>query len=236
MDTRLYESLLAESRANAGQFVVCGRALRPFCLLHDVQLRALENPLWVMGTKPDLIDLDIASQICASENPVVPQKPNAAKLRKLTFIRELGAWLKYIELCHATPKLKPPTQPSAPGSGGAPFEVWVVTYLSRKMNIPPWEAWTMPLGLAHWYLDTCIEQESGENWILSEDEEREIEEQLAPAAVAARRQKEILAGRIARAKLPSSRRLELLAMLDKPGGIERVRKLLKPKGGARRGR
>jgi len=222
-DKRLYESLLATARADDGQFLVCGRVLRPLSLLHCVQLEAIESPLWKADAgKPTLFDLDVAAQICSSNDPVIPQKPDAAALRKRVLIRELGAWVNYIELCQARPELKTTEDATVPRDDGAPFELFIVTFLGRILNIPEDRAWRMPAGLAHWYFDAAVEQVTGEHWIIPTDLSEELDRLSTPAAKAERRAKEQIAGDVFRAGFDPELRLKLLADLETEPGRKRV--------------
>ena len=182
MEARFYTSMIATALCEAGRFVLFGIQLRPLCLLHTVQLDALENPLW-NGGDFDESDLWIAAQICASDNPVLfdtPPEPLAHD-----FADAIRVWREYLRACAAAPEVKSNIGNAQGNRLKAPRELLVATYLVRMLNITLSEAWRMPVGLAYWYLESAREQEEGDSWILTEDESKHLDYLNSPEGKAA---------------------------------------------------
>ena len=182
-EERLFHSIVADAACAAGRHVVCGRTLKPFCLLHSFQLSQLENKLWT-GHEPEPHELSIAAQICASDEPVLDFAEDAAPFDAET---ELAKWRAYMRLCAASPMMKERiTATVTLNDYGAPVELWCAAFLMTKLRIDERRAWRMPYGLAWWYVQTAHEQETGETYILTEAELADMEERSTPEAIAAR--------------------------------------------------
>jgi len=182
-EQRLFHSIVADAACAAGRHVVCGRTLKPFCLLHSFQLSQLENKLWT-GHEPEPHELSIAAQICASDEPVLDFAEDAAPFDAET---ELAKWRAYMRLCAASPMMKERiTATVTLNDYGAPVELWCAAFLMTKLRIDERRAWRMPYGLAWWYVQTAHEQETGETYILTEAELADMEERSTPEAIAAR--------------------------------------------------
>ena len=184
-EERLFHSIIADAACAAGRHVVCGRTLRPFCLLHSFQLSQLENKLWT-GKETEPHELSIAAQICASDEPVLDFAEDAAPFDMET---ELAKWRAYMRLCAASPMMKERiTATVSLHDYGAPVELWCAAFLMTKLRIDERRAWRMPYGLAWWYVQTAHEHETGETYILTEAELADIEERSTPEAIAEREQ------------------------------------------------
>lgn len=184
-EERLFHSLVADAVCAAGRHVVCGKTLKPFSLLHAFQLAQLDNKLWT-GTEPEPHELTIAAQVCASDEPVLEFTDEPLQSDPIT---ELVKWRAYMRLCAASPMMKERiTATVTLNDYGAPVELWCATFLMTKLGIDERRAWRMPYGLAWWYVQTAHEQETGETYILTEEELSAIEEQSTPEAIAAREQ------------------------------------------------
>lgn len=156
---------------------VYGYALKPFCLLHSLQLEALESPLFCGGiAKPH--DILIAAQICSTYK--VRTGYNRAFLRRILCcaVKEELKFLAYLVESRSLPELA-----NVPSSGGgplrAPWQLVVVTSLIRNTSLTWKQAWTMPEGQAMWLFYSIREQVSGKSEIYSEEEKREDAELLA---------------------------------------------------------
>lgn len=184
-EERLFHSIIADAACAAGRHVVCGRTLKPFCLLHSFQLSQLENKLWT-GEETEPHELSIAAQICASDEPVLEF---ADAVEPFDMDAELAKWRAYTRLCASSPMMKERiTATVTLNDYGAPVELWCAAFLMTKLRIDERRAWRMPYGLAWWYVQTAHEQETGETYILTEAELADIEERSTPEAIAEREQ------------------------------------------------
>jgi len=161
-----------------GRHRVYGYALKPFCLLHSLQLEAIESPL-VTGEEVKSTDLIIAAQIC-SEYQRFYQGFNRGLWRRLRFNKdkEEAKFRLYLAESKSRPDLY-----DAPSDGGAgplraPWQMVIVTFLIRNANITRREAWTMPEGEALWNFYSIREQVSGKSDIYSEEEQISEAEEL----------------------------------------------------------
>jgi len=181
-EERLFHSIVADAACAAGSHVVCGRTLKPFCLLHSFQLSQLENKLWA-GGEPELHELSMAAQVCAADEPVL----EFADAEPFDMAEEHEKWRAYMRLCAASPMMKERiTATVTLNDYGAPVELWCAAFLMAKLRIEERRAWRMPYGLAWWYVQTAHEQDTGETYILTEAELAAMEEQSTPEAIAAR--------------------------------------------------
>jgi hypothetical protein len=174
-EPRFYNALIAESLCAAGKFVVCGLTLKPFSLTHSAQLEALDSPLWSSAKDPDDGDIAIAAQICASEKPVV----NFTTLAHETEA-DWRTWLDYLEVCASRPMMKDAVRHAVGSTLNAPTEMLVASYLMRTTSLDERRIWTMPYGLAMWYLESTREQETGESLILTQEESDELDRMNTP--------------------------------------------------------
>ena len=195
-ETRFYHALTAEAFAKAGKFEICGRKLKAFSLLHSAQLDALGSPLWCGNSAPDLTDLDIAAQICASDDPVVTFRPLVIPGDA---VKELEAWENYLEVCAAKPMLKARVGEVVGSTLAAPVEMLIASYLLRMTPLSEERIWRMPYGLALWYVESIREQETGESMILTEEEAAQLDAQNSEEAKAKRRADEQAATEISEA-------------------------------------
>ena len=131
-ETRLYNSFLAEAWANAGRFVICGRRLAPFSLAHSLQLTQLDSPLWGGSGEAGPEDLDIATQICAQDSPLVEFAPVNPDFDP---VAESEKWIAYIRTCAGRPMLKERTQAALGNPNTVPVEILAATYLLRYTNL-----------------------------------------------------------------------------------------------------
>lgn len=182
-EDRLYHSVVAEASCAAGRYVVYGNKLKPFCLLHSLQLSQLGNPLWVGGSLAEPEDLMAAARICASHRPVLDfPAPDYTDP-----VKELDTWTAYMETCAASPMLKERMNSGNCSQFGTPVEIMAAVKLMRTLGISERRAWTMPYGLVWWYIETANEQETGESYILTREEAEWLESYNTPENIEARR-------------------------------------------------
>lgn len=175
IEPRFYNALTAGSFCEAGRFVVCGRKLRPFSLLHSAQLEALDSPIWANSNEPEPGDLSIAAQICASEKPVIEFKQLARETED-----DWRAWFNYLEVCAARPMMKEAVKTAVGSCLNAPTEMLIATYLLRMTALTEERIWSMPYGLVMWYMESTREQETGESMILTQEESDELDRMNTP--------------------------------------------------------
>lgn len=209
-EPRFYNSFIAESLCAAGRFVVCGLTLKPFSLTHSAQLEALDSPLWSSATEVDDGDIAIAAQICSSSSPVSTFT---------TLARETEAdwrtWIEYVSVCAARPMVKEAVQRAVGASLNAPTEMLVASYLLRTTNLDERRIWTMPYGLAMWYMESIREQETGESLILTQEESDELDRMNTPEEKERRKVREDNARFIIEHTPNTAQRFDLLRQCQK---------------------
>lgn len=166
---------------------VMGRRLEPFSLRHRFWLEAMESPL-VTGGRANLVDLEMASRVCAMPfrtlNHAVPEMclrgPSLwAQLRFLrrlcggSVAREYAAFQEYF-LDHGCP----PATHHAPvvTSGGKSYEsmpgiLGLVTAVARGSGWDPETIWALSPGGAEWYLAGIFTHRGVDMRIKSEHDE-----------------------------------------------------------------
>jgi hypothetical protein len=174
MDTRLATSFFV------GRHRCYGYDLLPFCLLHSLQLEALDNPLVTAHRDPTPAEIIIAAQICSTHEIVT--EPRVPLWRQLCFNpdREEDRFENYVKNCTAGPQLWKREKVSA-GTLRAPWQQIVVTYLIRNTTITWRQAWTMTEGVALWQFYSLREQLEDESEILDEKSEIAMDEALRDA-------------------------------------------------------
>ena len=149
-----------------------GYELKPYCLLHSLQLEALENPVICAGSiTPD--HLLVAAEICSTYEVLTHYRRSLWRKLRHNLEEEVAKFDNYLFNCEQGPDIC-----DRPDSGGgrlkAPWQQVVVTSLIRKTSIRREEAWRMPVGQALWEFHSLQEQE-GERSYLYTDEDKEIE-------------------------------------------------------------
>jgi len=161
-----------------GRHSVYGFALKPFCLLHSLQLEALGSPL-LDGREVTSTDLVIAAQVCSRHDRFYRGYSKALFRRiRYNFDAELAKFRLYLAESRACFDLY-----DAPSEGGrgplrSPWQQAVVTFLIRKAKITRAEAWLMPEGEALCLFYSIREQENGKSDIYSEEEQQSEAEEL----------------------------------------------------------
>lgn len=172
MDTRLARSFYSEGST------VYGYSLKPYCLLHSVQLEALDNPVAVGGeiTPADLI---VAAQVCSKHEAVTRFKRHRwRQLRRLPCV-ELEKWELYLSASQSGPALFERPSNGSGGSLNAPWQQIIATKLQRDLGMSYRDAWTLPEGRILWEYYSLREQQEEDSLILSEALERDMEAQAA---------------------------------------------------------
>lgn len=239
IESRHYDALFASALCASGAFVLCGKTLVPFSFRHQLQLEALDCPLWSDSTrKPDGTDYLLAAAIC-SQRDFLTALPVITRDTLLTFDPELSVatWREYVRVCHVShPRLWKP-----PGSGGgdlkAPFEEVVITYILRHAHgYTREQLWTMCAAEVMWIFEAIREQLCDRSRIITDAEHAQMQADSAPAALAATAKRERIAGQIFRALGHNPKlRLQLLQQLD-TGKLPRDWRKKLPKKGARSAR
>lgn len=185
-ETRLYNSILAEAFCAIGAFKLHGLTLKPFCLLHSLQLAELGNPLWTGEGDIGPEDLMAAAAVCSQSETAL----SFAVEGDFNPVDEASTWFRYLETCAAKPMTKARIRTTYFSDYGAPAELVAVTYLMRVLGIDERRAWTMPYGLAWWYVEAACEQENGDSMILTEREAAELEAMNSPEGIAERERRD----------------------------------------------
>ena len=179
MDKRLANSFFFDAHR------VYGYTLEPFCLLHSLQLEALESPL-VTGGKASPADLIVAAQVCASHDVRTSYKRHPWRMAWRSFEQELAKWDAYFDNCTSGPHLY--SRPS--GGGGslnAPWQQIIATRLQKDLGMSYRDAWTLPEGRVLWEFYSLREQQEEDSMILSDQQEEVMEghlDEMESAAVA----------------------------------------------------
>lgn len=152
---------------------VFGYRLKPFCLLHSLQLEAIHSPL-VSGGEVKPHDVLVAAQICSDYNVRTRYRRHRWRRFWANAEKEEAKLDAYL----AESKSRPDLQDAAEDSGGrgclrAPWQLVIVTSLIRNTSLTWRQAWTMPEGQAIWLFYSIREQLAGKSDIYSEEEQLE---------------------------------------------------------------
>ena len=179
-----------EAFAHVGH-VVMGRRMEPFSLRHRFWLEAMESPL-VTGGVANLIDLELASRVCAVKfenlNRDVPgmlmRGPSWwAKLRFLLWVCRGVVQVEYekLQAYFLDYGCPPATHGSMPQSDNGkryesmPGMLGLVTALVRGSHWDPETVWALAPGAAEWYL-VGIFAHRGVDMRLKTEHDEEFEE------------------------------------------------------------
>lgn len=169
MDARLANSFFY------GSHRVYGYDLKPYCLLHSVQLEALESPL-VSGGEISPADLVVAAQICSRHTVAVSYKRDLLRRWRFAPRDELEKWDTYFDASTSGPALF--ERPSSDGDSvslGAPWQQVIATKLQRELGMSYRETWTLPEGRIMWEYYSLREQQEDDSLILGESQQAAIE-------------------------------------------------------------
>lgn len=179
-----------EAFAHVGH-VVMGRRLEPFSLRHRFWLEVLESPL-VAGGEANLIDLELASRVCAMRFEALDRGVPGMLLRgprwweKLRFLRwvawgraavEYGKLQAYFLDYGCPPATHGGTPQAADGKRyeAMPGLLGLVTALVRGSGWEPETVWALNPGAAEWYL-VGIFAHRGVDMRLKTEHDEEFEE------------------------------------------------------------
>ena len=151
------DRLFAESVVNRTNHVVLGKKLKPLCLWHAVLLELIDSPLWHGNNGVTMTDLRLAVAICSDSFPEY-KIPSGWRLfcwawltRKSNLAIEAAKFSAYIRDFNAPPMLWTKEEAAKTDKTCAlPQPLDVAAWLIRH-NLPEERAWSMPIGLAHWY-------------------------------------------------------------------------------------
>lgn len=176
--------LFLRSRWNPSSYRVMGRQLQPLCLWHALHLEIAESPYISDAPASDepVIDLDVASAICATlplEIPAWPVLRSRMDRLRLRFYRgrlpgESLRFAAYLRDYHASPKRWDAA------SGGKTFACpWPLIVAARLMHqgkMSREAAWSVGLGEALWTKDALQEINKVETGIVTEVEIKALRE------------------------------------------------------------
>lgn len=191
-EPRHFRAISAATFAHAGEFVLCGLKLEPFCFLHSMALDALEIALWQDGESADFTDYVIVALICSQRGMtgfVSASKITRERMDELVMAIEPDArerWQEYVATCYSSRARKWVTQSNGPcATSKAPLEEYVVNYIMRHANgFTRDELLHRPCAEVFWIMDSIREQESGRSLIISEEEYLAMEKESEPEEIA----------------------------------------------------
>lgn len=184
------DKLFAESIVNRDDHRVLGRRLRPLSLWHATLLELIESPLWHGKSGVSMTDLRLAVAICAGQWPRY-EIPGGWRLfwwrlrtRKSSLAVEAAKFSAYIRDFHAPPMLWQKDEPQKPKPlpCALPQPLDVAAWLIRH-GLGEERAWTMPIGLAHWYYVALAKQRGADVDLVSPGEQAAIEQVKARRAM-----------------------------------------------------
>jgi hypothetical protein len=156
------------------QVKILGRRVSPFCLLHRVQLEAIDSPLLKGGTDIRPSDLLVAVKICAGEPISKPTLKDSWYLGRMNrsenyFIQQIVRFSEFV-LIESWPKFWE-KKDKGQETSGIPWVLSIVTGLIRN-GISEERAWTMPESQAIWIQSSFAVGHGAELKVLTtEDEE-----------------------------------------------------------------
>ena len=183
------DRLFAESIVNRDNHVVLGRRLRPLSLWHATLLELIDSPLWHGRSGVTMTDLRLAVAICGDSFPryVIPSGWRlvlwAFRTRKHKLAIEAAKFSAYIRDFHAPPMLwtKEEEAPKTDKFCSLPQPLDVSAWLIRH-NFSEERAWSMPIGLAHWYYVALAKHRGAEVDLVSPAEQIAIDKIKAKRA------------------------------------------------------
>ena len=242
-EPRHFRAISAATFAHAGEFVLCGLKLEPFCFLHSMALDALEIALWQDGESADFTDFVIVALICSQRGMtgfVSASKVSRERMDELVMALEddaLERWQEYIATCYSSRARKWISTNNGPSAvSKAPLEEYVVNYIMRHANgFTRDELLHRPCSEVFWIMDSIREQESGRSLIISEAEHEAMEKENEPEEIAKAERKNKLAAQIfdiCKARGRGELVTKLLGALEEGTLPKNWRSTVKKKGGA----
>jgi hypothetical protein len=157
IDKRLLTSFLMPP-----EWEVMGFNLKPFCLLHQMTLQAIESPFFVETEPCEVEDIIIAYRVCSGYDGIMSmKKPPTLKEKwfnaRMTVSpayceKAITDFTAYVEQYCVQPKLW--TKEKNDGEKQkerVPAQLLMASLLLRKTNISEQEVWRMPIGKMSWY-------------------------------------------------------------------------------------
>lgn len=169
---------------------VLGKKLRPFCLWHQLLLKAANSPL-ISGEKVELTDMQTAVGICTTRfGQFKLNKPTFNPLNIYRIVFNLKTehlkFRDYIEdfLCKPDYSIVEPAYhgQSAPQTrrGQAPEELIVASEVIGWSSWSERYVWELPVGAAYWY-QAMARKSRGLDIDFVDDSEREFQKQMKEA-------------------------------------------------------
>lgn len=160
------------------QVRILGRRVRPFCLMHRVQLQAADSPLLrsEAGIRP--VDLLVAVKVCAGEPIGKPSFLDSWYVGKMAsnenyFAEQIERFASLV-LIEAWPKFWEKHTKTGDATG-LPWVLSVVANLVAN-GIPEERAWTMPESQAIWMNSAFAVIKGAELKVLTTEEEELIDQ------------------------------------------------------------
>jgi hypothetical protein len=179
IDKRLLTSFLMPP-----EWEVMGFKLKPFCLLHQMTLQAIESPFFCEGKEAEVEDIIIAYRVCSGYDGIMSmQKPptwkekwfNARMTVSPAFCsKAIEEFQSYVEHYCTQPKLwEKDKGENDKHKEKVPAQLLMTTLILRRTNISEQEVWRMPIGKMSWYCTALGYLEGADIAIIStEDEEK----------------------------------------------------------------
>lgn len=160
------------------QVKILGRRVRPFCLMHRVQLEAAESPLLRSSEGIRPVDLLVAVKVCAGEPIGKPSFLDSWYVGKMAsnpiYFAEQVERFASLVLVEAWPKFWEKHTKTGDATG-LPWVLSVVANLIAN-GIPEERAWTMPESQAIWMNSAFAVIKGAELKVLTTEEEELIEQ------------------------------------------------------------
>lgn len=182
VDKRLLTSFLMPP-----EWEVMGFKLKPFCLLHQMTLQAIESPFMVESKPLDIDDIVIAFRVCSGYDGIMSMKTpptwkekwfNARLTVSPAFCNKaVEEFQAYVECYCTNPKVwekdKDPKEKEK--KEGIPPSLLMATMMLRRTNITEQEVWRMPIGKMSWYCTALGYLEGADITVISTDEEEQMD-------------------------------------------------------------
>lgn len=182
-DKRLLTSFLMPP-----EWDVMGFKLKPFCLLHQMTLQAIESPFFIEGKEAEVEveDIIIAYRVCSGYDGIMSvQKPptlkekwfNARMVVSPAFhAKAIEEFQSYVEHYCTQPKLwSKDKDKDEKVKEKVPSQLLMVTLLLRRTNISEQDAWRMPIGKMSWYCTALGYLEGVDVSVISTEDEDKMD-------------------------------------------------------------
>jgi hypothetical protein len=183
IDKRLLTSFLMPP-----EWEVMGFKLKPFCLLHQMTLQAIESPFFVEGKESEMEveDIIIAFRVCSGYDGIMAMKKPPTWKEKWFNARmtvspaycnlAIEEFQSYVEHYCTQPKLwEKDKDPSEKIKEKVPAQLLMTTLMLRRTNLSEQEVWRMPIGKMSWYCTALGYLEGVDVSVISTDEEEKMD-------------------------------------------------------------